>query len=280
MSAEDQETGSENPPGRRKHVLRWAVPAGIVALALARPVRRCHVAGGTRAEPAGDERTAVARRHPDREGQRTFWHCRTNRRPGVAEPAGSDLTGTGAPSTGSSSLLSMVSGSHTLRVWYASPDKGRVALLGQLGESDIVYNNHDLWTWSSSDHTATHRVVQAPARKSGTPSAGNESGLASGTPQELAAQLLKAVGPTTTVSTTGNTTVAGRKVYELLLQPKDTRSLVGQVRLAVDGETKLPLQVEVFASGAGTPAIKVGFTLRSVSARRPRTTSSSLRRPG
>jgi outer membrane lipoprotein-sorting protein len=170
------------------------------------------------------------------------------------------LTGMGAPSTGSSSLTSMASGSHTLRVWYAGPDKGRIALLGQLGESDVVLNNHNLWTWSSSDKTATHRVVQAPAHTSGTPSPDKNNALANSTPQEIAAQLLKAVGPTTNVSTTGNTTVAGRKVYELLLQPKDTRSLVGQVKLSIDGETKLPLQVEVFAAGAGKPAIKVGFT--------------------
>jgi outer membrane lipoprotein-sorting protein len=170
------------------------------------------------------------------------------------------LTGTGAPSIGSSSLTSMASGSHTLRVWYAGPDKGRIALLGQLGESDVVLNSHDLWTWSSSDNAATHRVITAPQHTSGTPSPDKNNALANSTPQEIAAQLLKAIGPTTQVTTTGNTTVAGRKVYELLLQPKDTRSLVGQVKLAIDGETKLPLQVEVFAAGAGKPAIKVGFT--------------------
>src|SRR4051812_45106820 len=44
----------------------------------------------------------------------------------------------------SSSFSSLVSGSHTLRVWYAGPQQARVALLGQLGESDIIRNGSDV----------------------------------------------------------------------------------------------------------------------------------------
>lgn len=257
MSAQDQEH-TDNPSGRRNRALRWAVPAGIVALAVAVPS-----AGAVL-------QAAPSPSLPPMTAQQLLTAIQTAKVSGLSGtvvqsadlglPSLPGLSGTGAPSTGSSSLTSMASGSHTLRVWYASPNKGRVALLGQLGESDVVLNNHDLWTWSSSDNAATHRVVQAPQHTSGTPSPDKNDALANSTPQEIAAQLLKAVGPTTQVTTTGNTTVAGRKVYELLLQPKDTRSLVGQVKLAIDGETKLPLQVEVFAAGAGKPAVKVGFT--------------------
>src|ERR1700730_1142010 len=46
---------------------------------------------------------------------------------------------------GSSDLTSLVAGTHTLRVWYSGPSKARVALLGTLGESDVITNGTDLW---------------------------------------------------------------------------------------------------------------------------------------
>jgi hypothetical protein len=55
--------------------------------------------------------------------------------------------------------------------------------------------------------------------------------------------------------------VAGRPAYELVLRPRDARSLIGQVRLALDSETHIPLQVQVFPrASADGPALKVGFT--------------------
>jgi len=55
----------------------------------------------------------------------------------------------GVGGAGSSDMTSLVSGSHTLRLWYAGPNRVRLALLGSLGESDLVRNGTDLWTWSS-----------------------------------------------------------------------------------------------------------------------------------
>ncbi len=49
-------------------------------------------------------------------------------------------------------------------------------------------------------------------------------------------------------------------MYELILTPRDTSSLVGQIRLAVDGENKIPLRVQVFPKGSGEPAFEVAFT--------------------
>src|SRR3954451_7372762 len=61
----------------------------------------------------------------------------------------------------SASFSSLVSGSHTMRVWYAGPDRVRLALLGQLGESDLVHHGTDVWSWSSRSNTATHWTVPA-----------------------------------------------------------------------------------------------------------------------
>ena len=136
----------------------------------------------------------------------------------------------GSGSGGSSSLTSLLTGSHTLRVWYAGQDKQRVALLGSLGETDVVRNGTNAWLWASDSNSATHYAI--PAGKAGKAEADQ---LPAGvTPQQAADAALTALDPTTEVSTSSTTSVAGRSAYELVLAPKDTRSLVGQVRLAVD----------------------------------------------
>ena len=157
---------------------------------------------------------------------------------------------------GSSDMTSLISGSHTLRLWYAGPNKVRLALLGSLGESDLVRNGTDFWTWSSKDRTATHR--QIPLTKEDAPQKLANSSPT--TPQEAADAALAAISPTTKVSTDGTTPVAGRTAYVLVLQPKDAGSLVDSVRIAIDGETHVPVRVQVFAKDSQDPSFEVGFT--------------------
>jgi len=158
---------------------------------------------------------------------------------------------------GSSDLTSLISGTHTLRIWYAGPDRVRLALLGTLGESDVIRNGSDLWTWSSRDNTATHRTLsgQVPSSPQDLPQA----------PPQLAAQVLSAIEPSTVVTTDGSASVAGRPAYELVLTPRDTASLVGQVRIAVDATEHIPLGLQILARGASDPAFEVAFTQISFS---------------
>ncbi|MBO0846296.1 MAG: hypothetical protein J2P22_12870 [Nocardioides sp.] len=164
---------------------------------------------------------------------------------------------------GSANFSSLVTGSHTMRVWYAGSDKVRVALLGQLGESDLVRNGSDLWAWSSADNTATHWTV--PAGRTAAPLGGDGVGAPAMTPQQAAEAALKAINPTTRVTTESTAQVAGRSAYQLVLTPRDRRSLVGSVRIAIDGSTHVPTRVQVFARGATGPAFQVGFTSFSTS---------------
>jgi outer membrane lipoprotein-sorting protein len=162
----------------------------------------------------------------------------------------------------SAAFSSLVSGSHTMRVWYAGPDRVRLSLLGQLGESDLLRNGSDLWAWSSHDNTATHWRIpsgHSDAALPGSGPAGGGTGMAM-TPQQAASAVLKAIGTSTRVSTDPTVEVAGRPAYQLDLAPRDTRSLVGSVRIAIDSATHVPTRVQVFARGASTPAFQVGFT--------------------
>jgi outer membrane lipoprotein-sorting protein len=127
-----------------------------------------------------------------------------------------------------------------------------------MSETDVIRNGTSAWLWESTTRTVTRYQLTAgdktmPAEPSGPAKAPL-------TPQQAASQVLAAVGPTTTVRVDSNVVVAGEAAYQLVLAPKDTRSLVGEVRIAVDGRNNVPLRVQVVARGASNPAIQVGFT--------------------
>jgi outer membrane lipoprotein-sorting protein len=171
-----------------------------------------------------------------------------------------EIPGTGGRD--SSELRSLVSGTHTLRVRYSEPDKYRLAVLGTYGETDVISNGKDMWVWSSRDQEAMHRTITPGSR---TEIDRRPSELPR-TPQEAAEQVLAALEPTTTVTTDSAVTVAKRPAYELVLNPNDDATLITQIRLAIDGETKMPLRVQIFGAGAKL-VFEVGYD--SVSFTRP-----------
>jgi outer membrane lipoprotein-sorting protein len=163
----------------------------------------------------------------------------------------------------------LLAGSHTARVWYDGPDKARIALVGNLAETDFVRNGRDIWLWTSGKNTAQHvRLHPEPGQHGRASTSPSPDPAESLTPQKAAAQALAAVDPTTKVTVDGTASVAGRSAYELVLTPKDKRSLVGDVRIAVDSKTSVPLRVQVHAANAnGRPAFETTFT--SVSFAKP-----------
>jgi hypothetical protein len=166
-------------------------------------------------------------------------------------------------SSNSSSAMSLLSGTHSFNIWYADPAHMRVSQPVQLGESDLRRDGRQVWLWNSKNQTATHVVLPAvPAGSAGDSSAGDGQGSPAPppTPQNLARQILAAVGPTTTVSVQQNVTVAGQSAYQLAVAPKDSGSLIGRVTIAVDAHRYLPLRVQVFARGSSSPAFELGFT--------------------
>jgi len=165
----------------------------------------------------------------------------------------------------SAKLTSLVSGKHTLHVWYSGPDKARVSLLGTQGQSDIIHNGADNWIWDSQAKEAQH--FKGSADSAGRPGATPLPSDLPKSPQEAADLALKAIDPTTQVTTGNSAKIAGRDAYELVLRPRDSASLVGEVRLAIDAKEKLPLRVQVLARGTANPAFEVGFT--SVNFTRP-----------
>ena len=238
--------------------LRWAVPA-VTAVVL--------VGGGT---AAGGLRAIAGDGLPARTAAQLLVDVQQARLDGLSGTVVQksdlglpDLPIAGASGgAGSSSLTSLISGTHTMRVWFAGPDQARMALLGTLGESDVIRNGKDVWVWASQDKTARHYVLpahDAAGDNKAAPGMPAPSDLPT-SPQAAAEQALAAITPSTQVTTSGTATVAGRSAYELVLRPREASSLVAQVRVAIDGTEHVPLRVQVFAKSVADPVFEVAFS--------------------
>jgi outer membrane lipoprotein-sorting protein len=152
-----------------------------------------------------------------------------------------------------SSILALATGSHTVRVWLAEPDKAKVALVDGASESSLTRNGNDVWAWSSTKQEAVHSTLKAPtSQPSGAPTSPTS-------PTQAIKDLLDRLEPTTDVATSGTGYVAGRAVYQLVLTPRDDASLVAAVRVSVDAERFVPLGLRVIADD-GQDAITVAAT--------------------
>ncbi|MEQ4718384.1 DUF2092 domain-containing protein [Nonomuraea sp. B19D2] len=161
------------------------------------------------------------------------------------------------PQTGGASPLSLLSGSHEVKVWYGAKDKLRVAMPTQLNETNLIVNGDQAWYWESATNTATKVSIKAGTEQQHKAPTPRPTDL---TPQQVAERLLANVDQHTAVRVINTAEVAGRPVYQLVLAPKDAGSLVQEIRIALDGETYVPLQVQVYAKESAEPAFQVGFT--------------------
>src|ERR1017187_2527261 len=224
---------------------RWAVPAG--ALVVTGAVMAGSLITVAQAAPVLPSRTPAQLLAAVGQDQGPALYGSVLETASLGLPS---LPGTSSPT----SITSLLTGSHTVIVWYAGPEHYRLALLASLSETDVVRSGSKAWLWQSTTNSVTE--ISVPAAKS-KPEPMPAPAL---TPQQAASQVLAAVGPTTAVNVASNVVVAGQAAYELVLAPKDSRSLVGQVRIAVDGHNGVPLRVQVFARGSSNPAISVGFS--------------------
>ncbi|WP_224390055.1 outer membrane lipoprotein carrier protein LolA [Pseudonocardia sp. ICBG1293] len=143
----------------------------------------------------------------------------------------------------------LTDGTSTARVWSDGAGDGRLAIPGDDGERTYVRDGTTTWVYDSTDRTATRfpsrtHVPDADAAKD---------------PAALARTLVTRLGATSVLRVDGTTEVAGRPAYTLVLAPKPgERTVLREVRAAVDAQTRTPLELTVL--GAGTdPVLRIGF---------------------
>ncbi|MDP9434321.1 MAG: DUF2092 domain-containing protein [Actinomycetota bacterium] len=152
------------------------------------------------------------------------------------------------------SLTDLLAGSTTARVWKAGDHRTRIAVDAPFAEYDVVRDGREVWTYDSASKDVTHLTLpEGEDEPAAEPSR-------TATPQEAAEAVLQMLTPSTEATVGRAAEVAGRPAYELVLDPRDAGTLVDTVRIAVDGETDVPLRVQVFGVEQAEPAVEVGFT--------------------
>jgi hypothetical protein len=161
----------------------------------------------------------------------------------------------------------------TARMWSDGTGRWRVSLPQPDGERALVDDGMTMWLWNS----ASRSLTRSPRPRTGAVGPGllalPELPALPGEPDrallgELVANpvatadaVLAMVGPESLARLEPTTTVAARPAYQLVLDPLPTeRTVLREIRVAVDGQTRLPLEVSVLANGSTRPALRVGFT--------------------
>ena len=146
----------------------------------------------------------------------------------------------------------LANGTSTARLWSGGDGRGRVSLPSGQGEKTLVSDGTTAWAYDSEERKAT--------KSTSVPGANHpEAGLAD--PTKTAADAIATLRQTSEVTVDGTAEVAGRPAYELVLAPKPTeRTLLREVRIAVDAEKRVPLRLTVLANGSADPAFELGFT--------------------
>lgn len=146
-----------------------------------------------------------------------------------------------------------------LRVWADGDGRSRLSVPSRTGERTVVNDGETVWSWDSASRTVTR-----------SPMTGSPAGAEQLDPTTAVRELLGAVEDSSTVTVDDTAEVAGRDAYELVLAPAPTeRTLLREIRVAVDAAERLPLRLEVLAHGSTEPVFAIGFTELDVAPQNP-----------
>ncbi|GAA3813434.1 outer membrane lipoprotein carrier protein LolA [Streptomyces coacervatus] len=167
--------------------------------------------------------------------------------------SGAGKSGDGSSADPTSKLTELATGTHTLRVAADGQDRQKLSLLENAAEYSIVHNGKDVWGYDSQSNEVYHSTAPDGAAK-------QQKEDVPATPKDLTKDALKSVDDTTSVTVEGTAQVAGRDAYRLVIKPKQSGSTVGQITVAVDSKTGLPLKFTLTPSSGGAAVIDAGFT--------------------
>lgn len=167
----------------------------------------------------------------------------------------------------------LTNGTSDIRVWADGHQRTRISIPAPASEQTIVDNGTTLYEWDSASRTVVEHPLHADNKaskpsKTARPSTPDMQQEAN--PTTAARDLISAVRNTSTVSVDGTDLVANRPAYDLVLTPKPSqRTLLREVRIAVDAQTHIPLRLTVLADNTDTPALQIGFSSLSMGPQDP-----------
>jgi len=144
----------------------------------------------------------------------------------------------------------------SVRVFHDGEEGARVQAEQESSELTFVKNADEAWAYDSQERAAkklTWDDADATAAR-------EHAGAEAADPSQAAAEIIERLRPTSDVAVDGTARVAGRPAYELVLTPRpDEKTLLREVTVAIDEQTRIPLRFDVFANGASDPVLSLGF---------------------
>lgn len=154
----------------------------------------------------------------------------------------------------------------SVRVFHDGDESARVQVEREASELTFVKNAEEAWAYDSQENTArsfTWDEADAEAARGHA-----EAELAD--PSRAAAEIIERLRPTSDIAVDGTARVADRAAYELVLTPKpEEKTLLREITVAIDEETRVPLRFEVFANGTSDPVLSLGFVELELGAQDP-----------
>ncbi|MFC8799186.1 outer membrane lipoprotein carrier protein LolA [Promicromonospora sp. NPDC057138] len=144
----------------------------------------------------------------------------------------------------------------SVRVFHDGAKGARVQVEREASELTFVKNADEAWAYDSQENTAKHLTWDEADIAAARGHA--EAGMAD--PSQAAAEIIERLRPTSDITVDGTARVADRAAYELVLTPKPSeKTLLREITVAIDEETRVPLRFDVFANGTSDPVLSLGF---------------------
>jgi outer membrane lipoprotein-sorting protein len=154
----------------------------------------------------------------------------------------------------SSPLVSGASG----RLWIGSEGHARLELQSEKGDTQVLYDGHDVSLYDASTNTLYRYTPPAPSSDSGGPPDSTTGTSPRGVPTagEIEEGIARA-DKHADISGATPTDVAGRPTYTVRVSPRENGGLIGGAELSWDATTGVPLRAAVYSTASPSPVIEL-----------------------
>ena len=144
----------------------------------------------------------------------------------------------------------------SVRVFHDGEEGARIQVERQSSELTFVKNTDEAWAYDSQENAV--RRLNWDEADAAAARGHAEAKLAD--PSQAGAEIIERLRSTSDIVVDGTERVAGRAAYELVLTPKPSeKTLLREITVAIDEETRVPLRFDVFANGSSDPVLSLGF---------------------
>ena len=162
----------------------------------------------------------------------------------------------------SSPLLSGASG----RLWISSDGKARLELQSEKGDTQILYDGHNVSMYDASTNTLYRYTPPQESASGSDPGAGSSDSKGSATDHNkvpTVAEIEEGIANANkhaNLSGATPTDVAGQAAYTVRISPRENGGLIGGGELSWDAVHGVPLRAAVYSTTSASPVMELAAT--------------------